>query len=74
MMTGNRYASEMLKLHRLRRVRQLRFLSLKDLSARAGVSMNTISRIERGGSAQYDTAKKLCEALEVDVKELVGDE
>jgi transcriptional regulator with XRE-family HTH domain len=38
------------------------------------VSANTISRIENGGSAQYETVRKLAEALEVSVEELMGDE
>jgi transcriptional regulator with XRE-family HTH domain len=73
-MSDRDYASEMLKLPRLRRLRQSKLMSLRDLYQASRVSMNTISRIERGGSAQYNTAKKLCEALDVDVEELMGDE
>jgi DNA-binding Xre family transcriptional regulator len=67
------YASrDMLRLPNLRRVRQMRLWSLKKLSEESGVSANTLSRLENGGAAQYETVKKLCDALAVDVEDLVG--
>ncbi len=65
---------EMLTLPNLRRVRQLKLLSQRQLAMLAEVSPATIASIEAGRSAQYETVKKLCGALGVGVQELVGDE
>lgn len=46
-------------------------LSQKELAARAGVTRQTISRIEQGGHAYYDTLDKLAKALHVSRKRLL---
>lgn len=38
-------------------------LSQRKLAERAGVGRNTISRLERGANARYDTLDKLAKAL-----------
>ena len=45
--------------------------SHKDLAERAGVSVNTVSRIVNGGSAKLPTLRALCNALGVDVTEII---
>jgi transcriptional regulator with XRE-family HTH domain len=70
-----RYASgEMLKLPRLRHVRQMKLMSQRQLAEAAGVSPSTVASLETGHAAQFETIKKLCGALGVEVKELVGEE
>lgn len=59
---------------RLRALRRKRVLTLRELGERAGVSKDTISRIERSGTAYPSTIRKLAEALGVDPSELVRDE
>jgi transcriptional regulator with XRE-family HTH domain len=74
-MSDHNYASgDMLKLPNLRRVRQLHLWSLRQLSEESGVSVNTLSRIENGGMAQYETIGKITKALGVEVQDLVGGE
>ena len=46
-------------------------LSQKELAARAGVTRQTISRIEQGEHAYYDTLDKLAKALHVSRKRLL---
>jgi len=56
---------------RVRARRQRLALSQEDLAARAGVSPNTIVRLETGtGPARPSTLRKLAAALQVDVTEL----
>lgn len=38
-------------------------LSQRELSDQAGLGRNTISRLEQGGNARYDTIDKLAQAL-----------
>jgi transcriptional regulator with XRE-family HTH domain len=38
-------------------------MSQLELAERAGVGKNTISRLEQGGNARYDTIEKLAQAL-----------
>jgi transcriptional regulator with XRE-family HTH domain len=54
-------------------VRKRAGLSQKELAARAGVTRQTISRIEQGGYAYYDTLDKLAKALRVSRKRLLED-
>jgi transcriptional regulator with XRE-family HTH domain len=58
----------------LRTLRRKRVLSLRELGERAGVSKDTLSRIERTGTAYPSTIRKIAKALEVDPSELVRDE
>jgi predicted transcriptional regulator len=58
---------------RLRRIRQERALSLRDLGDRSGVSFDSIHKLETGRrQAQPRTVRKLAEALGVEAEELVG--
>jgi transcriptional regulator with XRE-family HTH domain len=57
---------------RLRELRQLRALTLRELGELAGVSYATIWRIEHGyKDARPSTIRKLARALMVDTAELV---
>ncbi len=59
----------------LRRLRQERALSLRDLTRRSGVAYDTISKLETGKrEAQPRTLRKLAEALGVEPKELMRGE
>jgi transcriptional regulator with XRE-family HTH domain len=56
----------------LRRIREERALSLRDLAAMSGVAHDTISQIERGErQARPSTIRKLAEALRVEPAELL---
>ena len=61
-------------VRRLRTLRRKRVLSLRELGERAGVSKDTLSRIERTGTAYPSTIRKIAKALEIDPSELVPDE
>lgn len=61
-------------LLRLRAIRVNRALSVAELAAAAGVSDDTIRRIESGERApQMRTARALAAALDVRVADLLGD-
>ena len=59
--------------HRLRKVRDKRLLSQRELAERAGLSPTTILKLESGrvDEPQPRTIRKLADALEVDPDELV---
>ena len=60
---------------RLRRLRQERALSLRDLTSKSGVAYDTISKLETGKrEAQPRTLRKLAEVLGVEPKELMRGE
>jgi transcriptional regulator with XRE-family HTH domain len=56
---------------KLRNLREQKVLTIEQLAAQAGVSKNTISKAERGGSVYPSTVHKLAQALGVDASELV---
>jgi len=58
----------------LRRVRDARVLTQKELDSRSGVGFVTISRLERGFAARPTTAHRLAEALRVDMDDLLSEE
>jgi transcriptional regulator with XRE-family HTH domain len=59
---------------KIRRVRELKRITLKELSSRAGVSGSLISQIERGKvSPSIDTLLSLADYLEVDLEYLFRD-
>ena len=59
----------------LRRVRDKRLLSQRELADKAGLSPTTILKLETGkvDDPHPRTVRKLAEALDVDPGELVGD-
>lgn len=59
---------------KLRNLRRRRVLTLRELGEEAGVSKDTISRIEREGTAYPSTIRKLARALKVDPSDLVPEE
>jgi transcriptional regulator with XRE-family HTH domain len=59
---------------RLKEWRQRRLLTQEDLSAKAGVGVNTIIRIEGGQWPRISTLRKLAAALEVTPDELIETE
>jgi transcriptional regulator with XRE-family HTH domain len=61
---------------RLRKVRDRRLLSQRELAERAGLSPTTILKLESGrvDEPHPRTIRKLADALEVDPAELVGGE
>lgn len=62
-------------MERLRELRRDRVLSMRELEGLAGVSYNTIWRIEAGRQGAHPrTLRKLAEALGVEPRELVKGE
>jgi transcriptional regulator with XRE-family HTH domain len=59
---------------KLRNLRRKRVLTLRELGEASGVSKDTISRIEREGTAYPSTIRKLARALKVDPSDLVPEE
>lgn len=58
---------------RLKELRTGRLLTQQELAAKAGVSLNTVNRIERGQlEPRFSTVRKLASALDVNAAELVG--
>lgn len=63
-----------MQLANLRRWRQRRALSLRELEAASGVGASTINRLENGRQAAHPaTARKLAAALNIDPAELLDD-
>ena len=59
----------------VRRLRELRALSQRELAARAKLSVTTVNRIETGQQkAMPKTVRKLAEALEVTPQELLAEQ
>ena len=59
-------------MQRLRELRRLRVLTLRELEEESGVSYNTIWRLENGHrQARPSTIRRLAAALEVEASELV---
>ena len=60
---------------RLRRLRELRALSQRELAKKAGVNTTTINRIERGKQGPIPkTIRKLAVALEVTIEEIMSEQ
>jgi transcriptional regulator with XRE-family HTH domain len=58
----------------IRRLRREQILTQAELAKLAGMSMVTLSEIERGANTTVDTIQKIADALNVRVPELFGDE
>jgi transcriptional regulator with XRE-family HTH domain len=56
---------------KLKELRRQNVLTIEQLAAKAGVSKNTISKAERGGSVYPSSIHKLASALGVEPQELV---
>ena len=62
---------------KLRELRESAFLSRAELGGRSGLHPDHIGRLERGdwkGGTRIDNIRKLAEALEVNPRELIGDD
>lgn len=59
---------------KLKALRRKRVLTLRELGEKAGVSKDTISRVERTGRAYPSTIRKLADAFGTDPSELVPEE
>lgn len=74
-MLTSRYTAPVLKLGRLRYVRERAPMTQEELAHRSGVHAVTISRLESGEqAARPGTIRKLARALRVKVAELYGEE
>lgn len=56
---------------RLKQLRAQRVMTITQLAEKAGVSKNTISKAERGGSVYPSSVHKIASALGVEPSELV---
>ena len=62
----------MVKLTRLRAVRERKALTQQQLAERAGITRGTVTRIEKGLDEPYPTTvRKLADALGVDPEQLM---
>jgi transcriptional regulator with XRE-family HTH domain len=59
-------------VQKLKALREERVMTLRELGEKAGVSKDTIWRLEHGRSEAYpSTIRKLAQALEVEPRELI---
>ncbi len=56
---------------KLKSLRKQKVLTIEQLAAQAGVSKNTVSKAERGGSIYPSSVHKIATALGVEPSELV---
>lgn len=54
-------------------MRDRQFLTVRELAAKAGVSTNTVARLERGEDGYVTTIRKLATVLKVKPAELVDE-
>ncbi len=59
---------------KLRLWRKERYLSQEQVAEQAGLSVRTVQRLEKGGSASYDSAVSLANVYDVEVSEFMVDE
>lgn len=57
--------------HNLRRFREVMHLSQRDLAKKSGISNSTISRIEDGKQAEFNSLKALAQTLNISLDDLV---
>jgi transcriptional regulator with XRE-family HTH domain len=60
------------RLERLRQVRLRRAMSQRELARAAGLSPDTIRRLEGSAEAQFETLRKLAKALNVEPADLMA--
>ncbi len=58
-------------MDKLKELRRQRVMTIEQLAAKAGVSKNTVSKAERGGSVYPSSVHKIAAALEVSPSKLV---
>jgi transcriptional regulator with XRE-family HTH domain len=58
---------------RIRRIREHRKMTIRDLAEISEVSKNTLVRLEQGLPTHVSTIKEVCKALKLKANELVGD-
>ena len=63
-----------MQIPNLREMRELQGLTQKELADVSGVSLRSVAGYEGGASVRPNTARKLAEALDVKVADLVDDE
>lgn len=56
---------------KLKELRRQRVMTIEQLAAKAGVSKNTISKAERGGSVYPSSIHKIASALNVNPSDLM---
>jgi transcriptional regulator with XRE-family HTH domain len=62
------------KLHRLREIREARWMTQAELAEKSGLVRSTIIRLENGEDAPYArTVRRLAHALRVPPEDLVGE-
>ncbi len=59
---------------RIRRIRSVRGLTIRELAAKAEVSKNTLLRLEKGEPTHISTVAQLCRALKVTPQQLTSQE
>jgi transcriptional regulator with XRE-family HTH domain len=59
------------KLPGLKRERERRLILQKELASQSGTPAQTISRIENGRPARLETARRIAQALDVSLDELL---
>jgi transcriptional regulator with XRE-family HTH domain len=61
-----------INMRKLKRLRLMRAMSQQELADAAGIGRNTVNRLEQGRTGvQGRTLRRLAQALDVDVSELV---
>lgn len=69
------YDPEVVRLRRLRALRERKALTQEELAKKAGITRATLSRLESGAENPYpSTIRKLAKALGVDPEALMGPE
>jgi transcriptional regulator with XRE-family HTH domain len=63
----------MLTVYRLKEWRNKRVLTQRELAEKSGVSLDTVTRLDKVGEAQPRTIRKLAEALGITTDELIGE-
>lgn len=61
-------------LKRLRRLREERTMTQRELAEKSGITQATIVHAEKGGDTRPSTVRQLADALGVEPRELIGAE
>jgi transcriptional regulator with XRE-family HTH domain len=63
-----------MRIPRVREWREARALTQKELAVKAGVSSRSVASYEAGGSARLPMVRRIADALEIEVTDLMGEE